>query len=65
MITQEEFDEFTEVCKDSMTCPRLNEWETQFMEDFSVKLETYGLNTFVSDKQAGIIRRIAKEKIYV
>lgn len=65
VITQEEFEEFTEACKDAMTCPRLDEWETRFMEGFRVKFEIYGLNIFMSDKQAGILRRIAKEKIYV
>ena len=63
-MEQEDFDEFIEICKDAETCSRLNEWEEKFLQDFRSKLEQYGLQTFMSDKQAGIMRRIAKEKIY-
>lgn len=65
MITQEEFDEFTEACKDAVTCPRLTDWETQFMEDHKNRLEQYGLQTWMSDSQKYHLRRIAETKIYV
>jgi len=39
--------------------PRMTKWEGEFVSDFSKRLERFGDKTFVSDKQAAIIDRIA------
>lgn len=47
------------VLKAAYEHPALGEWEAQFVEDLMAKLDRYGADLFVSDKQQEIVDRIA------
>lgn len=54
----EEVIELSDTYKD-----RLTPWEYDFLSSISSRLETYGVKTFLSEKQLEVLERISK-KVY-
>lgn len=64
MISEEHLEELENVMEEaSANTAALSEWERSFVEDFSVKLEQYGIKIHISPRQQQVIDRIAKKVI--
>lgn len=64
-MTTEEYKELTEIIVDAhLHYNRLSDWEISFLENIEERVDTYKADTYLSDKQWEVLRRIA-EKIYV
>lgn len=57
------FAELQELLDDAASCSRLSNWEQEFLDSMRDRVERYGVNVLVSDKQWAVIERI-QAKIY-
>ena len=55
--------ELMELLRDANECPRLSEWEEDFIASIQKKLDPYGERATLSDKQEAVLERIEK-KVY-
>ena len=52
-----------ELVEDAKACPRLTQWEEEFLEDMRHKVDIWGEDIELSEKQEAILRRI-EAKVY-
>lgn len=64
LLTMQEFLEIQEIMSDADKCPRLNAWEQTFLANLKQRLDRFGGQTKMSDKQITTLRRIAADKVY-
>lgn len=62
MITEEHKAQLDKILSKCVDHPELlTEWERDFMSEFIDKLEKYGVDIRISDKQQGIFDRVEKK----
>ena len=52
-----------ELAEDAKGCSRLTQWEEEFLEDMRHKVDSYGEDIELSEKQEAILHRI-EAKVY-
>lgn len=62
-LTDKELADLKELLTDAESCPRLSQWETEFMDDLRSRVLVYAAGTRISDAQWTVIRRI-QGKVY-
>lgn len=62
-ISDETLAVMTDKLQDCLNCQSLTDWETKFCKEQLERLDRYGVNAYLSEKQASVINRIYNEKI--
>ena len=64
-LSYENWKKYKEITEDGIKCPRLSDWEKEFIGNLFSKLEVFEEGMRLSSRQIAVLERIAREKIYV